>query len=152
MSAGTFAPSPRRAKPLAQRSVLTALVVLQPLPGHSQFALEAAAQVPVLPVQPSMVMSPPLPPQPELVPPCVAPEAVPQAQGSLAPPGPIEPGLPLQPSALLQLQPDLSQPLGQQLPAPCSAVAAGAETSQEVEPFLCSNSPASALISSATAV
>ncbi|NWR04047.1 WNK2 kinase, partial [Paradoxornis webbianus] len=107
------------------------LVVLQPLPGHSQFALEAAAQVPVLPVQPSMVMSPPLPPQPELVPPCVAPEAVPQAHGSLAPPGPIEPGLPLQPSALLQLQPDLSQPLGQQLPAPCSAVAAGAETSQE---------------------
>ncbi|NXY36977.1 WNK2 kinase, partial [Pomatorhinus ruficollis] len=108
------------------------LVVLQPLPGHSQFALEAGAQVPVLPVQPSMVMSPPLPLQPELVPPCVAPEAVPQAQGSLAPPGPIEPGLPLQPSALLQLQPDLSQPpLGQQLPAPCSAVAAGAETSQE---------------------
>ncbi|TRZ10749.1 hypothetical protein HGM15179_016359 [Zosterops borbonicus] len=105
----------------------------QPLPGHSQFALEAAAQVPVLPVQPSMVMSPPLPPQPELVPPCVAPEAVPQAQGSLALPGPIEPGLPLQPSALLQLQPDLSQPLGQQLPAPCSAVAAGAETSQEVD-------------------
>uniref|UniRef100_A0A8C3NYQ5 non-specific serine/threonine protein kinase n=1 Tax=Cyanoderma ruficeps TaxID=181631 RepID=A0A8C3NYQ5_9PASS len=104
----------------------------QPLPGHSQFALEAGAQVPVLPVQPSMVMSPPLPLQPELVPPCVAPEAVPQAQGSLAPPGPIEPGLPLQPSALLQLQPDLSQPpLGQQLPAPCSAVAAGAETSQE---------------------
>ncbi|NWY37420.1 WNK2 kinase, partial [Sylvia atricapilla] len=107
------------------------LVVLQPLPGHSQFALEAAAQVPVLPVQPSVVMSPPLPLQPEPVPPCVAPEAAPQAHGSLAPPGPIEPGLPLQPSALLQLQPDLSQPLGQQLPAPCSAVAAGAETSQE---------------------
>ncbi|KAM4894166.1 serine/threonine-protein kinase WNK2 isoform 2-T2 [Sylvia borin] len=100
----------------------------QPLPGHSQFALEAAAQVPVLPVQPSMVMSPPLPLQPEPVPPCVAPEAAAQAHGSLAPPGPIEPGLPLQPSALLQLQPDLSQP---QLPAPCSAVAAGAETSQE---------------------
>ncbi|RMB99915.1 hypothetical protein DUI87_23323 [Hirundo rustica rustica] len=50
----------------------------QPMPGHSQFALEAGAQVPVLPVQPSMVMSPPLPLQPELVPPCVAPEGVPQ--------------------------------------------------------------------------
>ncbi|NWR49739.1 WNK2 kinase, partial [Regulus satrapa] len=110
------------------------LVVLQPMPGHTQFALEAGAQVPVLPVQPSMVVSPPLQLQPELVPPCVAPESVPQVHGSLAtaaPPIPIEPGLPLQPSALLQLQPDLSQSLGQQLPAPCSAVAAGAETSQE---------------------
>ncbi|XP_038004812.1 serine/threonine-protein kinase WNK2 isoform X3 [Motacilla alba alba] len=106
----------------------------QPMPGHTQFALEAGAQVPVLPVQPSMVMSPPLQLQPELVPPCVAPEGVPQVHGSLAtaaPPTPIEPGLPLQPSALLQLQPDLSQPMGQQLPAPCSAVAAGTETSQE---------------------
>ncbi|XP_041323151.1 serine/threonine-protein kinase WNK2 isoform X8 [Pyrgilauda ruficollis] len=106
----------------------------QPMPGHTQFALEAGAQVPVLPVQPSMVMSPPLQLQPELVPPCVAPEGVPQVHGSLAtaaPPAPIEPGLPLPPSALLQLQPDLSQPLGQQLPAPCSAVAAGTETSQE---------------------
>lgn len=109
------------------------------MPGHTQFALEAGAQVPVLPGQPSMVMSPPLQLQPELVPPCVPPDGVPQAHGSLAtaaPPVPIEPGLPLQPSAVLQLQPDLSQPLGQQLPAPCSAVAAGAETSQEVEPFL----------------
>ncbi|XP_032927505.1 serine/threonine-protein kinase WNK2 isoform X4 [Catharus ustulatus] len=106
----------------------------QPMPGHTQFALEAGAQVPVLPVQPSMVMSPPLQLQPELVPPCVPPDGVPQVHGSLAttaPPVPIEPGLPLQPSALLQLQPDLSQPLGQQLPAPCSAVTAGAETSQE---------------------
>ncbi|NXR33155.1 WNK2 kinase, partial [Zosterops hypoxanthus] len=131
-----FLPLPTSSVPLEKymmylKGECSALVVLQPLPGHSQFALEAAAQVPVLPVQPSMVMSPPLPPQPELVPPCVAPEAVPQAQGNLALPGPIEPGLPLQPSALLQLQPDLSQPLGQQLPAPCSAVAAGAETSQE---------------------
>ncbi|NWS34986.1 WNK2 kinase, partial [Polioptila caerulea] len=110
------------------------LVVLQPMPGHTQFALEAGAQVPVLPVQPSMVMSPPLQLQPELVPPCVAPEGVSQLHGSLAtaaPPVPVEPGLPLQPSALLQLQPDLSQPLGQQLPAPCSAVTAGTETSQE---------------------
>uniref|UniRef100_A0A8C3U3R0 non-specific serine/threonine protein kinase n=1 Tax=Catharus ustulatus TaxID=91951 RepID=A0A8C3U3R0_CATUS len=121
---------------VAQWCVLTTLVVLQPMPGHTQFALEAGAQVPVLPVQPSMVMSPPLQLQPELVPPCVPPDGVPQVHGSLAttaPPVPIEPGLPLQPSALLQLQPDLSQPLGQQLPAPCSAVTAGAETSQEVD-------------------
>ncbi|NXO16568.1 WNK2 kinase, partial [Oriolus oriolus] len=117
-----------------ERSVFKSLIVLQPMPGHAQFALEAGAQVPVLPVQPSMVVSPPLQLQPELVPPCVAPEGVPQVHGSLAtaaPPVPIDPGLPLQPSALLQLQPDLSQPLGQQLPAPCSAVSAGAETSQE---------------------
>ncbi|NXD28877.1 WNK2 kinase, partial [Spelaeornis formosus] len=111
-----------------------ALVVLQPMPGHTQFALEAGAQVPVLPVQPSMVMSPPLQLQSELVPPCVAPEGIPQVSGSLttaALPVPVEPGLPLQASALLQLQPDFSQPLGQQLPAPCSAVMAGTETSQE---------------------
>ncbi|XP_072790881.1 serine/threonine-protein kinase WNK2 isoform X15 [Taeniopygia guttata] len=106
----------------------------QPVPGHTQFALEAGAQVPMLPVQPSMVMSPPLQLQPELVPPCVAPDGIAQVHGSLAtaaPPAPIEPGPPLQPSALLQLQPDLSQPLGQQLPAPCSAVTAATETSQE---------------------
>ncbi|NXF09744.1 WNK2 kinase, partial [Smithornis capensis] len=110
------------------------LIVLQPMPGHTQFALEAGAQVPVLPVQPSMVMSPPLQLQPELVPPGVAPDSAAQLHGSLAtasPPVPIDPSLPGQPSALLQLQPDLSQPLGQQLPAPCPAVPAGAETSQE---------------------
>ncbi|XP_027744640.1 serine/threonine-protein kinase WNK2 isoform X4 [Empidonax traillii] len=110
----------------------------QPMPGHTQFALDAGAQVPVLPVQPSIVMSPPLQLQPELVPPCVAPEGAPQVHGSLAtasPPVPIDPSLPGQPSALLQLQPDLSQPPGQQLPAPCSAVPAGAETSQEEQPI-----------------
>ncbi|NXL46025.1 WNK2 kinase, partial [Podilymbus podiceps] len=102
--------------------------------GHTQFALEAGAQVPVLPVQPSIVMSPPLQLQPELLPPRVAPEGISQIHGSLAtasPPVPIDNCLPLQPSALLQPQPDLAQPLGQQLPAPCSAVQAAAETSQE---------------------
>ncbi|XP_075370698.1 serine/threonine-protein kinase WNK2 isoform X3 [Mycteria americana] len=102
--------------------------------GHTQYALEAGAQVPVLPVQPSIVMSPPLQLQPELLPPRVAPEGISQIHGSLAtasPPVPIDHCLPLQPSGLLQLQPDLSQPLGQQLPAPCSAVQAVAETSQE---------------------
>uniref|UniRef100_A0A8B9MXF6 non-specific serine/threonine protein kinase n=1 Tax=Accipiter nisus TaxID=211598 RepID=A0A8B9MXF6_9AVES len=106
----------------------------QQITGHTQYALEAGAQVPVLPVQPSIVMSPPLQLQPELLPPRVAPEGISQIHGSLAtasPPVPIDHGLPLQPSALLQLQPDLSQPLGPQLPAPCSAVQAVAETSQE---------------------
>ncbi|NXT94509.1 WNK2 kinase, partial [Anhinga rufa] len=109
-------------------------VVLQQITGHTQYALEAGAQVPVLPVQPSIVMSPPLQLQPELLPPRVAPEGISQIHGSLAtasPPVPIDHCLPLQPSALLQLQPDLSQPLGQQLPAPCSAVQAVAEPSQE---------------------
>ncbi|NWR79351.1 WNK2 kinase, partial [Centropus unirufus] len=107
-------------------------VVLQQMTGHTQFALEAGAQV--LPVQPSIVMSPPLQLQPELLPPRAAPEGISQIHGSLAtasPPVPIEPCLPLQPSALLQLQPDLSQPLGPQVPAPCSAVQAVTETSQE---------------------
>ncbi|XP_075015567.1 serine/threonine-protein kinase WNK2 isoform X2 [Calonectris borealis] len=106
----------------------------QQITGHTQYALEAGAQVPVLPVQPSIVMSPPLQLQPELLPPRVAPEGISQIHGSLAtasPPVPIDHCLPLQPSGLLQLQPDLSQPLGPQLPAPCSAVQAVAETSQE---------------------
>ncbi|XP_068018704.1 serine/threonine-protein kinase WNK2 isoform X13 [Melanerpes formicivorus] len=106
----------------------------QQMPGHSQYALEAGAQVPVLPVQPSIVMSPPLQLQPDLLPPRAAPEGLPQLHGSLAapsPPVPLEHCLPLQPSGLLQLQPELSQPLGQQPPAPCSAVQAVTEASQE---------------------
>ncbi|KFO09897.1 Serine/threonine-protein kinase WNK2, partial [Balearica regulorum gibbericeps] len=109
-------------------------VALQQMTGHMQYALEAGAQVPVLPVQPSIVMSPPLQLQPELLPPRVAPEGISQIHGSLAtasPPVPIDHCLPLQPSGLLQLQPELPQPLGQQLPAPCSARQAVAETSQE---------------------
>ncbi|NXJ97589.1 WNK2 kinase, partial [Corythaixoides concolor] len=109
-------------------------VALQQMPGHAQYALEAGAQVPVLPVQPSIVMSPPLQLQPELLPPRGAPEGVSQVHGSLAtasPPVPVDHCLPLQPSALLQPQPDLPQPLGQQLPAPCSTLQAVAETSQE---------------------
>ncbi|NXW09270.1 WNK2 kinase, partial [Fregetta grallaria] len=109
-------------------------LVLQQITGHTQYALEAGAQVPVLPVQPSIVMSPPLQLQPELLPHRVAPEGISQIHGSLAtasPPVPIDHCLPLQPSGLLQLQPELSQPLGQQLPAPCAAVQAVAETSQE---------------------
>ncbi|NXG46876.1 WNK2 kinase, partial [Psilopogon haemacephalus] len=109
-------------------------VVFQQMTGHSQYALEAGAQVPVLPVQPSIVMSPPLQLQPELLPPRGAPEGISQLHGSLAaasPPVPIEHCLPLQPSGLLQLQPELPQPLGQQPPAPCSAVQAVTETSQE---------------------
>uniref|UniRef100_A0A8B9BN16 non-specific serine/threonine protein kinase n=1 Tax=Anser brachyrhynchus TaxID=132585 RepID=A0A8B9BN16_9AVES len=106
----------------------------QQITGHTQYALETGAQVPVLPVQPSIVMSPPLQLQPELLPPRVAPESISQIHGSLAtasPPVPIDHCLPLQPSGLLQLQPDLSQPLGQQLQAPSSAVQAVTETSQE---------------------
>ncbi|XP_010185962.1 PREDICTED: LOW QUALITY PROTEIN: serine/threonine-protein kinase WNK2-like, partial [Mesitornis unicolor] len=106
----------------------------QQLPGHPQYALEAGAQAPVLPVQPSLVMSPPLQLQPDPLPPRGAPEGIAQLHGSLAtasPPVPIDHPLPLQPSALLQLQPELAQPLGQQLPAPCSAGQAVAETSQE---------------------
>ncbi|NXJ11682.1 WNK2 kinase, partial [Odontophorus gujanensis] len=109
-------------------------VVLQQVTGHTQYGLETGAQVPVLPVQPSLVMSPPLQLQPELLPPRVAPESISQIHGSLAtasPPVPVDHCLPLQPSGVLQLQPDLSQPLAQQLPTPGSVVQAVAETSQE---------------------
>ncbi|NXX16060.1 WNK2 kinase, partial [Podargus strigoides] len=109
-------------------------VVLQQITGHPQYALEAGAQVPGLPAQPSVVLSPPVQLQPDVLPPRVAPEGVAQVHGSVAtasPPVPIDHCLPLQPSALLQLQPDLAQPLGQQLPVPSSAVQAVAETSQE---------------------
>ncbi|NXT23493.1 WNK2 kinase, partial [Syrrhaptes paradoxus] len=104
------------------------------VPGHAQYALEAGAQVPVLPVQPSLVMSPPLQLQPDLLPPHIAPEGISQICGSLAtasPPVPVDHCLPLQPAGLLPLQPDLSQPLGQQLPAPCSTGQAVTEPSQE---------------------
>ncbi|KAM6413931.1 serine/threonine-protein kinase WNK2 isoform 3-T3 [Rhynochetos jubatus] len=103
----------------------------QQMTGLTQYALEAGAQ---LPVQPSIVMSPPLQLQPELLLPHIAPEGTSQIHGTLAtasPPVPIDPCLPLQPSGLLQPQPDPSQLLGQQLPAPCSAVQAVTETSQE---------------------
>ncbi|NXT02195.1 WNK2 kinase, partial [Jacana jacana] len=115
-------------------SVLELCVVLQQVPGRPQYPLEAGAQVPMLPVQPPIVLSPPLQLQPELLPPCGTPEGIAQVHGSLAtasPPVPIDHCLPLQPSALLQLQPELSQPLAQQLPAPSSALQAVAETSQE---------------------
>ncbi|XP_030905080.1 serine/threonine-protein kinase WNK2 isoform X3 [Melopsittacus undulatus] len=104
----------------------------QQMTGHSQYALEAGTQVPMLPVQPSIVMSPPLQLQPEVLPPHAAPEGVSQLHGSLAaasPPVPIDHCLPLQPSGLLQ--PELSQPLAQQFPATCSAGPALAKTSQE---------------------
>ncbi|NXG36640.1 WNK2 kinase, partial [Dromaius novaehollandiae] len=122
------------AQALPARAPSVVSIVLPQITGHTQYALETGAQVPVLPVQPSIVMSPPLQLQPELLPPRVAPESISQVHGSLAtasPPVPIDHCLPPQPSGLLQLQPDLSQPLGQQLPVPCSAAQAITEPSQE---------------------
>ncbi|XP_075289111.1 serine/threonine-protein kinase WNK2 isoform X4 [Opisthocomus hoazin] len=68
----------------------------QQMPGHAQYAVEAGAQVPVLPVQPSIVLSPPLRLQPEPLP----------ARAAASPPVPV--GLP---------QPDLPR----QLPAVAEA-------------------------------
>ncbi|NXC43548.1 WNK2 kinase, partial [Penelope pileata] len=135
----SFFPLPTSSVPLEKymmylKGECSVSIVLQQITGHAQYALETGAQVPVLPVQPSLVMSPPLQLQPELLPPRVAPESISQIHGSLAttsPPVPIDHCLPLQPSGVLQLQPDPPQPLGQQLPAPGSAVQAAAETSQE---------------------
>uniref|UniRef100_A0A8C8RC92 non-specific serine/threonine protein kinase n=1 Tax=Pelusios castaneus TaxID=367368 RepID=A0A8C8RC92_9SAUR len=109
-------------------------IVLQQIIGHPQYGLEIGAQVPVMPVQPSIVMPPPLQMQPEILPLRLGPENLSQLHGNLAAASatvPIDHCLPLQPTGFLQLQPDLSQPLGQQVPAPCSAV----QSSQEVEPF-----------------
>uniref|UniRef100_A0A8C4Y9Z3 non-specific serine/threonine protein kinase n=1 Tax=Gopherus evgoodei TaxID=1825980 RepID=A0A8C4Y9Z3_9SAUR len=98
-----------------------------PLPGFPSLA-----QMPVIPMQPSIVMPPPLQLQPEILPPCLGPESLSQLHGNLAAASatvPIDHCLPLQPTGLLQLQPDLSQPLGQQ--APCSAIQSVTESTQE---------------------
>ncbi|XP_067400198.1 serine/threonine-protein kinase WNK2 isoform X3 [Emydura macquarii macquarii] len=102
--------------------------------GHPQYALEIGAQMPVMPVQPSIVMPPPLQLQPEMLPPCLGPENLSQFHGNLAAVSatvPVDHCLPLQPTGFLQLQPDLSQPLGQQVPAPYSAIQSVTESSQE---------------------
>ncbi|XP_044880144.1 serine/threonine-protein kinase WNK2 isoform X7 [Mauremys mutica] len=100
--------------------------------GHPQYGLEIGAQMPVIPMQPSIVMPPPLQLQPEILPPCLGPESLSQLHGNLAAASatvPIDHCLPLQPTGLLQLQPDLFQPLGQQ--APCSAIQSVTESTQE---------------------
>nr|XP_032660044.1 serine/threonine-protein kinase WNK2 isoform X4 [Chelonoidis abingdonii] len=100
--------------------------------GHPQYGLEIGAQMPVIPMQPSIVMPPPLQLQPEILPPCLGPESLSQLHGNLAAASatvPIDHCLPLQPTGLLQLQPDLSQPLGQQ--APCSTIQSVTEPTQE---------------------
>uniref|UniRef100_A0A8C4Y942 non-specific serine/threonine protein kinase n=1 Tax=Gopherus evgoodei TaxID=1825980 RepID=A0A8C4Y942_9SAUR len=100
------------------------------------------AQMPVIPMQPSIVMPPPLQLQPEILPPCLGPESLSQLHGNLAAASatvPIDHCLPLQPTGLLQLQPDLSQPLGQQ--APCSAIQSVTESTQEVEHFFLNDLP-----------
>ncbi|XP_074862227.1 serine/threonine-protein kinase WNK2 isoform X9 [Carettochelys insculpta] len=100
--------------------------------GQPQCGFEIGPQVPVIPVQPSIVVPPPLQLQPEVLPPCRGPELLSQLHGNLAAASatvPIDHCLPLQPAGLLQLQPDLSQPLGQQ--APCSPVPSVTEATQE---------------------
>ncbi|KYO29829.1 hypothetical protein Y1Q_0023175 [Alligator mississippiensis] len=101
--------------------------------GQPQYALETGAQVPIMPVQPSKIMSPPLQSQPEILPSCLG-QDLSQLRGSLATPSatvPIDQCLPLQPSGLLQLQPELSQPMRKQVSAPCSAIQSITESSQE---------------------
>uniref|UniRef100_A0A674JVF9 non-specific serine/threonine protein kinase n=1 Tax=Terrapene triunguis TaxID=2587831 RepID=A0A674JVF9_9SAUR len=110
--------------------------------GHPQYGLELGAQMPVIPMQPSIVMPPPLQLQPEILPPCLGPESLSQLHGNLAAASatvPIDHCLPLQPTGLLQLQPDLSQPMGQQ--APCSAIQSVTESTQEVEHFFLNDLP-----------
>ncbi|XP_074862226.1 serine/threonine-protein kinase WNK2 isoform X8 [Carettochelys insculpta] len=108
------------------------LLSLDCIIGQPQCGFEIGPQVPVIPVQPSIVVPPPLQLQPEVLPPCRGPELLSQLHGNLAAASatvPIDHCLPLQPAGLLQLQPDLSQPLGQQ--APCSPVPSVTEATQE---------------------
>ncbi|XP_043375452.1 serine/threonine-protein kinase WNK2 isoform X11 [Dermochelys coriacea] len=100
--------------------------------GHLQYGLEIGTQMPAIPMQRSIVMPSPLQLQPETLPPCLRPESLSQLHGNLAAASttvPIDHCRPLQPTGLLQLQPDLSQPLGQQ--APCSAIQSVTESTQE---------------------
>ncbi|XP_037761179.1 serine/threonine-protein kinase WNK2 isoform X10 [Chelonia mydas] len=105
--------------------------------GHPQYGLEIGTQMPVIPMQRSIVMPSPLQLQPEILPPCLGPESRSQLHGNLAAASatvPIDHCLPIQPTGLLQLQPDLSQPLGHQ--APCSAIQSVTESTQEEHAIL----------------
>uniref|UniRef100_A0A8D0G9A5 non-specific serine/threonine protein kinase n=1 Tax=Sphenodon punctatus TaxID=8508 RepID=A0A8D0G9A5_SPHPU len=51
--------------------------------GHPQYAMDIGSQVPIMPMQPSVIMSPPLQLQPEILPPHLGPENLSQLHGSL---------------------------------------------------------------------
>ncbi|XP_036593351.1 serine/threonine-protein kinase WNK2 isoform X10 [Trichosurus vulpecula] len=117
-------------------------VPLQPLPqvppaqqiliGHPPpYTVDVAAQVPVVPVRASAVLSPPLQFQPEIIPPIVATEHLPQISGTLATTTvSVDHSLPVQTTGLLP-QPNPPHSLGPSAPIPCPTIQLTAEPPQE---------------------
>ncbi|XP_056660791.1 serine/threonine-protein kinase WNK2 isoform X21 [Monodelphis domestica] len=117
-------------------------VPLQPLPqvppaqqiliGHPPpYGVDVAAQVPVVPVQASAVLSPPLQFQPEILPPIVATEHLPQISGTLATTTvSVDHSLPIQTTGLLP-QPNPPQSLISSASIPCPAIQLTTEPPQE---------------------
>ncbi|XP_028906536.1 serine/threonine-protein kinase WNK2 isoform X3 [Ornithorhynchus anatinus] len=103
----------------------------QVIVGHPPYAsVDIGASVPVLPVQPSAILSPPLQFQPEMLPPLVAQECLSQHPGILATTSVPEHNLPIPTTGLL-IASDPSQLLGPSVPIPCPTIQLTAESSQE---------------------
>ncbi|XP_027692787.1 serine/threonine-protein kinase WNK2 isoform X10 [Vombatus ursinus] len=104
----------------------------QILVGHPPpYTVDVAAQVPVVPVRASAVLSPPLQFQPEIIPPIIATEHLPQISGTLATTTvSVDHSLPVQTTGLLpQLNPPLS--LGHSVSIPHPTIQLTAEPPQE---------------------
>uniref|UniRef100_A0A5F8GA13 non-specific serine/threonine protein kinase n=1 Tax=Monodelphis domestica TaxID=13616 RepID=A0A5F8GA13_MONDO len=104
----------------------------QILIGHPPpYGVDVAAQVPVVPVQASAVLSPPLQFQPEILPPIVATEHLPQISGTLATTTvSVDHSLPIQTTGLLP-QPNPPQSLISSASIPCPAIQLTTEPPQE---------------------
>ncbi|XP_072454319.1 serine/threonine-protein kinase WNK2 isoform X7 [Notamacropus eugenii] len=104
----------------------------QILIGHPPpYAVDVAAQVPIVPVRASAVLSPPLQFQPEIIPPIVATEHLPQIPGTLATTTvAVDHSLPVQTTGLLP-QPNPPHSLGPSAPIPCPTIQLTAEPPQE---------------------
>ncbi|XP_043833969.1 serine/threonine-protein kinase WNK2 isoform X11 [Dromiciops gliroides] len=104
----------------------------QILIGHPPpYAVDVAAQVPVVPVRASAVLSPPLQFQPDIIPPIVATEHLPQISGTLATTTvSVDHSLPVQTTGLLP-QPNPPHSLGSSAPIPCPTIQLTAEAPQE---------------------
>uniref|UniRef100_A0A7N4PJL3 non-specific serine/threonine protein kinase n=1 Tax=Sarcophilus harrisii TaxID=9305 RepID=A0A7N4PJL3_SARHA len=103
------------------------ILIGQPPP----YAVDVAAQVPVVPVRASSVLSPPLQFQPEIIPPVVATEHLPQISGTLATTTmSVDHSLPVQTAGLLP-QPNPPHSLGPSAPVSCPTIQLTAEPPQE---------------------
>ncbi|KAM9100572.1 serine/threonine-protein kinase WNK2 isoform X10 [Sarcophilus harrisii] len=114
-------------QPLSQVPPAQQILIGQPPP----YAVDVAAQVPVVPVRASSVLSPPLQFQPEIIPPVVATEHLPQISGTLATTTmSVDHSLPVQTAGLLP-QPNPPHSLGPSAPVSCPTIQLTAEPPQE---------------------